>query len=349
MALNIAAYKSSVRIEEAIGARIPLRRVSSHWVGPCPFHDDSTPSLTVFPRTQTWKCFGCGRYGDVVDFVSTFDHKPVADLLRTTTKEPPPHVEDPSPPASPVRAGLIERHETYRRLLDALPLTTRHREILHAKGLDDTLIATLEARSFSPGPSPIDPETLGIPGFFFVGTTWHLQGSSGILLPVKDSQGLIQGCQVRIDDAQQGRYRWLSSPLRPGGASSGAPMAVVPGPGSTVWITEGVLKAHIASRRLGVPVIGLPGFSLWRQPLLADTLQKYRAKRVVIAFDQDPKPALRRSVQDQARQLGAMLSHLGMSWAVAHWRGPKGIDDALRAGCPIRVHPSDSLGLRVSS
>ena len=35
----------------------------------CPFHDDRTPSLTITPDLRHWKCFGCGRSGDAIDWV----------------------------------------------------------------------------------------------------------------------------------------------------------------------------------------------------------------------------------------------------------------------------------------
>lgn len=40
--------------------------------GLCPFHDDRNPSFVVNPHTQTFKCFGCGAHGDVVDFVCLY-------------------------------------------------------------------------------------------------------------------------------------------------------------------------------------------------------------------------------------------------------------------------------------
>ena len=42
---------------------------SGGFMGHCCFHDDRTPSLAVFPETQTFHCFGCGKGGDVITFV----------------------------------------------------------------------------------------------------------------------------------------------------------------------------------------------------------------------------------------------------------------------------------------
>jgi DNA primase len=35
----------------------------------CPFHDDKTPSLQIYPKTNTFHCFGCGKTGDTIEFI----------------------------------------------------------------------------------------------------------------------------------------------------------------------------------------------------------------------------------------------------------------------------------------
>lgn len=46
-----------------------LRRMGGRALGLCPFHNEKTPSLTVYINTNTWHCFGCHEGRDVVDFV----------------------------------------------------------------------------------------------------------------------------------------------------------------------------------------------------------------------------------------------------------------------------------------
>ncbi|HHW42529.1 MAG TPA: hypothetical protein GXX25_01730 [Desulfotomaculum sp.] len=48
---------------------LELRRAGSRWVARCPFHDDSNPSLVLFPDGR-WRCFGCQAHGDAVDLVA---------------------------------------------------------------------------------------------------------------------------------------------------------------------------------------------------------------------------------------------------------------------------------------
>jgi CHC2 zinc finger len=46
-----------------------LRRAGRQHVGSCFFHSESSPSLYIEPARKIWKCFGCGRGGDVFDFI----------------------------------------------------------------------------------------------------------------------------------------------------------------------------------------------------------------------------------------------------------------------------------------
>ena len=76
-ALSIAEIKARLRIEEVIRQRgVSLRGTSQgsgRLTGNCPFHQDETPSFTVYIATQRFHCFGCGANGDVIDFVERFE------------------------------------------------------------------------------------------------------------------------------------------------------------------------------------------------------------------------------------------------------------------------------------
>ncbi len=56
-------------IEQTIGSYVTLKRAGSNLHGLCPFHNEKTPSFTVFPATKSFYCFGCGAGGDVVSFI----------------------------------------------------------------------------------------------------------------------------------------------------------------------------------------------------------------------------------------------------------------------------------------
>ncbi len=56
-------------IEQVIGSYVTLKRAGSNLSGLCPFHNEKTPSFTVFPATKSFYCFGCGAGGDVISFI----------------------------------------------------------------------------------------------------------------------------------------------------------------------------------------------------------------------------------------------------------------------------------------
>ena len=61
-------------IVEVISEYLPLKRVGNSYSTRCPFHPDSTPSFYVSPSRQIWKCFGCGKGGDVIKFVAEYEN-----------------------------------------------------------------------------------------------------------------------------------------------------------------------------------------------------------------------------------------------------------------------------------
>jgi DNA primase len=52
---------------------IELKQIGGNYRGFCPFHKDTTPSLTVNPKENLWNCFGCDKGGDNIRFVQLFD------------------------------------------------------------------------------------------------------------------------------------------------------------------------------------------------------------------------------------------------------------------------------------
>ena len=57
--------KQAVDIVELVGSHLSLRRQGRNYVGLCPWHDDSRPSLQVNPERQSFKCWVCDIGGDV--------------------------------------------------------------------------------------------------------------------------------------------------------------------------------------------------------------------------------------------------------------------------------------------
>ena len=59
---------STAKIEEVVDDYVNLKRRGVNMIGLCPFHNEKTPSFTVSPSKNLYKCFGCGKGGGAVNF-----------------------------------------------------------------------------------------------------------------------------------------------------------------------------------------------------------------------------------------------------------------------------------------
>lgn len=78
----VRRIKDAADIVELINKYVPLKRAGTAWKGCCPFHAEKTPSFSVNPTRQTFKCFGCGVGGDAVKFVMMFENLDYPTALR---------------------------------------------------------------------------------------------------------------------------------------------------------------------------------------------------------------------------------------------------------------------------
>ena len=78
----VARIKDSADVVEIVGRYVQLRRAGNAWKACCPFHNEKTPSFSVNPARQTFKCFGCGVGGDAVKFIMMFENLDYPTALR---------------------------------------------------------------------------------------------------------------------------------------------------------------------------------------------------------------------------------------------------------------------------
>ncbi len=77
--------KQSVDIADIIGRYIELKKDGREYKACCPFHEDKTPSLTVYEKNGVghYHCFGCGAHGDVIDFITEFTGCTFPDAVQS--------------------------------------------------------------------------------------------------------------------------------------------------------------------------------------------------------------------------------------------------------------------------
>jgi DNA primase len=69
-------------IVEVIGQFLKLRKRGANYIGNCPFHNEKTPSFNVNPAKGIFKCFGCGKGGDVVSFIEEYEKFSFVESIR---------------------------------------------------------------------------------------------------------------------------------------------------------------------------------------------------------------------------------------------------------------------------
>ena len=64
----------TAKIEEVVGDYVTLKRRGANLIGNCPFHNEKTPSFSVSPAKNIYKCFGCGEGGNPVNFIMKIEN-----------------------------------------------------------------------------------------------------------------------------------------------------------------------------------------------------------------------------------------------------------------------------------
>ncbi|MDO4742790.1 MAG: DNA primase [bacterium] len=136
-------YKND--IESVISSYVSLKRRGSTFVGLCPFHNEKTPSFTVYPESGSYYCFGCGAGGDVISFIRQAENLDYIDAVRHLANragiEMPEYGQDSGPGDRNTEIFAVNR-ETARFFHECL-LSEQGRQglqYLRGRGLNDKFI-----------------------------------------------------------------------------------------------------------------------------------------------------------------------------------------------------------------
>ena len=277
-------------------------------------------------------------------------------ILSSGAHSPPVRPQPTGRKTTPVaeRADSERRHVVYTALLDALELSEVHREDLLRRGLSPAEIPRLHYKSTpSSGAATEIARTLsrqfdlrGVPGFYQRSGAWRAAWMPpGYVVPYRDEQGRMQALQIRrcpYDGTD--KYIWFSSnpdlmdeqgrQKYPCGTSSNAPLHYTRPDllrdSHEVWLTEGALKAEIASFLLGgAAIIAAAGVTHFPQNFPASLKAQYpKLKTTIVVFDNDwwVKPPVKAAHQ----RLRSALAQAGFQVITRTWpTNFKGIDDYL--------------------
>lgn len=152
----IQELQDKIDIETVISSQVNLKRRGKTLVGLCPFHNEKTPSFTVYPESRSFYCFGCGAGGDVITFVRRIENldyieavKAVAQMAGVSMPE-----DGYDDTLSKQRQRLLSANREAARFFHEQLMNPKNREALNyflKRGLDQNTI-----RRFGLGYAPND-------------------------------------------------------------------------------------------------------------------------------------------------------------------------------------------------
>lgn len=84
---TIARILDAANISDVVSEFVTLKKRGVNQLGLCPFHNEKTPSFTVSPAKGIFKCFGCGKGGNSVNFIMELEQLSYPDALRWLAKK----------------------------------------------------------------------------------------------------------------------------------------------------------------------------------------------------------------------------------------------------------------------
>ena len=225
--------KQQADIVRVVGEYVRLKKTGKDFSGLCPFHQEKTPSFTVSPIKQIFYCFGCGKGGDVFNFVMEMERCEFPDALRLVAEKCGISIPKPKPssPAertqSNVRSTLVEMHREAQALfvkqLQGTAEGKLARAYLEDRGMDK---ATIERFGIGYAPSGGDLLLRHLKGKYaeklLAESGLVSRGEGGrlfdrfrrrITFPIANESGKIVafGCRALGDD----QPKYLNSPETP--------------------------------------------------------------------------------------------------------------------------------------
>lgn len=331
----------------------PKTGQSSYYIRcPCCDDDPRKEHLNINLIKDVFRCPRCGVSGGIFDLYSLYTGIPRSDAFKS--------ISDRLGVAEPVsshgkRVSVIPmkkqeeypindvgiRNATYTAFLAKLSLAKDHAHNLFSRGLS---AEDIERNGYKTTPvigmrvlaKQLQSEghyLSGIPGFYRNedGEWVFVQEKRGILIPVRNRKGEIQGLQLRCDNVERRKFRWISSTGQKDGCRAEGWIHVVGTDYSQAILTEGPMKADVIHALTGKTVIAVPGVNaLTKLREVLDELKTLGLREIKTAFDMDF--ALNPHVQAGYNALLSMLDASGFRYRILLWDPSyKGLDDYIYA------------------
>ncbi len=105
---QVQQVKDKLNVLDIVGGYVKLTKTGINYRGICPFHSEKGPSFFVSPGRQMWKCFGCGKGGDIFEFIKEIEGVEFGDALRLLANKAGVELKRENPQVSSERKRLYE-------------------------------------------------------------------------------------------------------------------------------------------------------------------------------------------------------------------------------------------------
>jgi len=103
---TIQQITSRIDIIDVVGEFVKLKKRGTNYLGVCPFHNEKTPSFTVSPAKEIYKCFGCGKSGNTITFLMEHEKYSYVEALKWLAARY--HIEVEETASSPEQKQLVQ-------------------------------------------------------------------------------------------------------------------------------------------------------------------------------------------------------------------------------------------------
>ncbi len=132
-------------IVDVVSSYVKLKKAGANYLGLCPFHNEKTPSFTVSPEKQLYKCFGCGAGGNVIGFVMQIENLEFIDAVKKLADRCGMTVPESDDPSFSIRKRVLEANVAAARFFRSNLSTEKGKkaaEYLIRRGLSTKIVQT---------------------------------------------------------------------------------------------------------------------------------------------------------------------------------------------------------------
>jgi DNA primase len=255
-----ATIKEKLDLVEVVGETVQLRKAGTIFKGLCPFHGEKTPSFTVTPARERWHCFGCGRGGDIFNFVMERDGVDFPTALRSLAGRAGVELDARTTREDAQRKRLRDALDGaiafYHTVLTEHPQGKPALDYLHGRGFTDQTIETFRL-GWAPDAweamgttvrrkrqvSDADLEAAGLVSRRRNGRGFYDRFRARVIFPIRDASGGATGMTGRIlgPQSEDSGPKYLNTP-----------QTLLFDKGRTLYLID---RAKSAMRRTGVAVL----------------------------------------------------------------------------------------------